>query len=611
MENNRNNFKIRAKYARNTYDSQNKDKIDTADEDQILDKSKTLEEFSAIEPDDPALDKIVDDIVRSESSEVIAAEDSMKSDQPQDDKPKTTKFKQLIKNKWLYISLGAVVIAIFAVPISRYKILGLFVKNTAEISVIDNITRSPVSGALVTIGNEKATTNANGQVNIKLPLGNQRYTVAKRYYDKSSGNLFVGLSKPIGTLVVLKAVGRVVTINVSNKISGAPISGVNIAVQSTVSITNTKGLVNIVLPTKSISYQATLSATGYNPISTSILVTTRTNANNIKLVPSGHIFYLSNATGSVNVIKANLDGSNPTIELAGDSDTTASTSVLMASPDWQYLVLEAKRNTTTAELYLINTTNGNVTEFDSSPDNFNLIGWSGDQFIYDAIDPSKNTQTAGREEIKSYNATNAELNVLDINQVNGNSSSYAYQSFANFNLLPGLLVYSTSWTSVGSYDLSSLNDSVRAVETGGQNKRDYQTFQASTIIKIASTRYLPESIYFSITNSSNQTSYYGFSNNAINPANINALTFSASYPSYYLSPSNEQSIWTDPKSKLNYIANQSGQNTKQVNLPPGYSIFGWYDNVYILLANNNQLYITPSSGSKSPQLIGSYINSSG
>ena len=608
MDKKRREYKIRVRS--NIAKPSNINMIQADDEDQPVDKNKTLAEFSVPEPEDPVLDKIVDDIARSESSEVIAAEDKMKTKQTESDEPKKSRFKRIIKSKWLYISLGVILIAIFAIPKSRYMILGLFIKNNAEISVIDNITRSPVSGALVTIGNEKATTNANGQVNLKLSLGSHNYTVSKRYYDNSSGSIFLGLTKSIGTLVVLKATGRVVTVNVSNKISGAAISGVNISVKNTLSITNSKGLAHIVLPTKSASYEATFTANGYNSISTPIFVTTRTNANDIKLVPSGHIYYLSNAAGSVNVIKANLDGSNPTIELAGDSDTTAATSKLIASPDWQYLVLEAQRNTASPELYLINTSNNNITEFDSSPDNFNLIGWSGDQFIYDDINPSTSTQTVGREEIKAYNAINSELNVLDENQISGSSTSYAYQSFGNFNLMPGLLTYSTTWTSVGSYSLASSNDSIRSVEPSGQNKRDYQTFQASTVNKIASVKYLPESIYFAITNSSNQTSYYDFSNNALKPANINSSTFNTSYPSYYLSPSNEQSLLINPKNNFIYTANQYGQNEKQISLPTGYTTFGWYDNIYILLAKNSQLYIAPASGTKSPQLIGDYINSS-
>ena len=156
---------------------------------------------------------------------------------------------------------------------------------------------------------------------------------------------------------------------------------------------------------------------------------------------------------------------------------------------------------------------------------------------------------------EEYNAINSELNVLDENQISGSSTSYAYQSFGNFNLMPGLLTYSTTWTSVGSYSLASSNDSIRSVEPSGQNKRDYQTFQASTVNKIASVKYLPESIYFAITNSSNQTSYYDFSNNALKPANINSSTFNTSYPSYYLSPSNEQSLLINPKNNLIYTAN--------------------------------------------------------
>ena len=94
-------------------------------------------------------------------------------------------------------------------------------------------------------------------------------------------------------------------------------------------------------------------------------------------MPTGYIYFLSKVAGTINVMQADLDGSNATVELAGTGNETSSTT-LTASPDNNYLVLEAQRSANQPELYVINTNNGSVTEFDSSLSKFNLIGWSGD-----------------------------------------------------------------------------------------------------------------------------------------------------------------------------------------------------------------------------------------
>ncbi len=560
--------------------------------------------------DDPAVDKAVDDISVSESNELLAVEDTYKAPAIGRRNTKLGKLKKLLKNKWLYISAGAVIIILLAVPLTRYFILGQFMSNTYKFTVIDTVTDKPVSGAVVTIGSTKADTNAYGRADIKANLGKRHYEISKQYYAKDEGNVFIGFSKSTGDIVYLSATGRQVEVTILNKLTNQPIAGARISVLNTNATTNTSGKTQIVLPTKKPSYMANISVSGFDDLSLPINVTTDQTANVIKLVPTGYIYFLSKATGTINVMQADLDGRNAVTELAGTGNETSSTT-LMASPDNNYLILEAQRSGSQPELYVIHTINGSVTEFDSSSAKFNLIGWSGDQFIYDATNTSEPTSTVGLEQLKSYNAQSGQLNVLDEDQVEGSSTSYAYQTFANYMLLPNQVVYTTSWTSTNSYDLTSSNDTLRSVTPSGLDKKDYQTFPATTTESMDIVRYQPTSLYLSVLDSStSQTNYYTFSNSNLTSSTISAATFSGTYPtSYYLSPSGNEYLWTANENGSNetYTTDVSTQNQKRISLPSDYLAYGWYNNQYILLTKDGSLYIAPVSGTNSPQFVANLL----
>ena len=188
--------------------------------------------------DDPAVDKAVDDIAVSESSELLVVEDTYRALAIGHKNTKLDKLKKLLKNKWLYISVGLVIILLLAVPLTRYFILGQFMSNSYKFTVIDSVTDKPVSGAVVTIGASKAATNAYGQANIKANLGKRQFEISKQYYAKDEGDIFVGFSKSTGDIVYLSATGRQVEVTILNKLTNQPIKGARISVLNTNATTN-------------------------------------------------------------------------------------------------------------------------------------------------------------------------------------------------------------------------------------------------------------------------------------------------------------------------------------------------------------------------------------
>jgi hypothetical protein len=565
--------------------------------------------------DNSETDKAVDDIMAKESDTILAVDDLL-ADQKATQKTKsswTDSLKKILRNKWTWIGLAVVLCLLFALPYTRYKILGTVLKKEITVTVVDNQTDTPVSDALVAVSGASAKTDAYGNATLKAGVGKRVVTITKQYYRNSTATYFVGLSSSHALRVKLLATGRLVPITVQNTISGQPLAGVLVHVLATTAKTNNNGLATFALPTNAQSYSATISAAGYNTDHATVVVTSlKTASNSFDLTPSGSIFYLSKQSGTINVDKANLDGSDQQIVLAGTGDETASTTRLIASPDWKYVVLEANRSGIHAALYLIDTSNNQVTEFDSSTATFNLIGWYGDDFIY-ALTTSQNPWQDGVQAVKDYDASNEQLNELDQTQGSGTSSSYGQQTFSNYYILGDALVYNTQWSEQGGYDLSSDNDTIRVLSLSSQIKKDEVSLPAANTGSMQATRYLPQAAYFATQNASKGfVTYYQYANQTTQEASISKTTFDAAYPNYIPSPSGDHTVWetTTNGQNLLFVGDENGGSQKQIESLGNYVPYGWYSDNYVLISqDNDRLYIMPSSGlaaNHHPTSIASY-----
>jgi len=549
----------------------------------------------------PETDKAVDDIVAKESDMVLAVDDILaaKRNPVVSESTWKDKLQSVLHSKWTWLGLGLVLIILLGLPLTRYKLLGTIIKKSITLTVTDSQTGTPVSNATVELGGTKLKTDANGQAKLRAGVGQQSVIVAKQYYKTDDSHYFVGFSNDKPLVVRLVATGRLVPIVVDNIISGQPVAGVVIHVLNTTAKTNLKGQTTIALPTRSLRDSATLSLNGFNTKTVNVEITSNLlPANSFTLTPSGSMYFLTNSNGTINVTKANLDGSNPQTVLAGTGHETAATTRLLASRDWQYLVLEANRSGNGPALYLIDTANNQVTEFDSSATLFNLIGWYNHDFIYSLTSTTTSQSQSGSQILKAYDADHNELDLLDQNQAVGNATSYAYQTFNNFFLAGSQVIYDTTWTTVGGYSLSNQDDTIRAFDLDSQTKKDYQSFLATNTVSLTSVRYQPQAIYFAASTTSG-TSYYQYDNQTVQPAAINQTIFDQNNPTYVLSPSGSQTVWAKPSNgqDLFLVGDANANNPKQIAALNGYSPYGWYGNNYILASqDNNQLYILPATG---------------
>lgn len=566
-------------------------------------------ETESTEFDDTATDEAVDDIVANEGDTVLALEDvraARRNGAVKSAGGWKNKLRALLKSKWTWLSAAVLLLVIFGLPVTRYKLLGLVFKKPVTLTIIDSKTTTPVSNAQVLLSGKTGKTDANGQVHLEAPVGKGSLVITKQYYKTSRVSYFVGWRAAPPSKINLVATGRLVPISVVNKITGKPLQGVTIHVLKTTAKTDAKGMASIALPTSKVTDSAKLQLTGYNLLTADLQVTDKAvKANNFELTPAGHIYFLSNLNGSLDVVKANLDGSDRHTVLAGTGHEDKGSTSLLASRDWRYLVLKARRDGDHAALYLIDTSNDKYTEFDTGSAAVNLVGWYGHNFIYDLTRDGVSNWQTGRETLKSYDADNQQLNQLDQNQAEGDASSYAYQSFANFYIVNGAVVYNTEWYapySAGmSHDLSGKNNTIRAVQPSGQSKKDYQPLPSGTASYNRAALYEPNAVYFEAHNDSdNKTTYYAYEDQAVKPATgIDQTSFNQSYPTYLISPSGSQTFWTDLRDGKNtlFTGDADAKNSKQIASLSAYSPYGWYSDAYTLVSKNgSELYVMPASG---------------
>ena len=569
--------------------------------------------------DDAATDAAVDAIVAKEGDDLLAAQDELQlaprtqSGQPLNADAKK-QGKSLFKKAWFYIVLLLLlVIAVSAVPVARYKVAGLVYKTDVRVTVLDSKTNTPVSNAKLTVAGHTVQTDANGRVVVKVAVGQQIVYVTKQYYADQNLKSFVGFKNNKPLSIALAATGRQVPITVRNILNGKPVAGAEISVSGTSAKTDKNGTATIVLPTKTKSIGGKIAAAGLNTSTVTIEITSAAVASNtFKLTPAGKIYFLSNEAGTLDVVKTNLDGTSRQTVLKGTGKEDVNTTVLLAAHDWQYAVLKAQRDSSQAALYLIDTSNDKLVEFDSGDANFTPIGWTGHNFIYDAVRNNVATTQNGHELLKSYDAERGQLNQLDDTKVDGSGTSYAYQGFYNFSILGNLVLYNMQWFSAGGADIAAKTDSIRGVQSNGQNKKDYQTIPAAGLGYIQAAVASPSNVYYSVFNyADSKTTFYEFEDTAVKATtSVNQSSFNKIYPSFVPSPSGKRTLWSERRDGKNVVLVGDGNaaNPQTLTTLAGYTAYGWYSEDYILVVKgDNQIYISSSNGSGTPLKVADYF----
>jgi len=511
------------------------------------------------------------------------------------------------KKTTVLLVLVIIIAVLAAIPLTRYKIAGTFLRQTQTIQVLDSQTNQPVTGAKVMVGDRTKTTDSKGKVALDPKVGNQNVSVQKANYASSTSKHLVPILKPKNDIQVhLKATGRQVGVKVVNSITGKPVENATFKIDGSEFKINDKGLATVVAPADSKELDATISANGYVTSKAKLLVNAQTlQIQTYKLTPSGKVYFLSNLSGKLDVVKANLDGTARQTILAGTGNEDAKGTALLASRDWKYLALLSRRDGgKTDKVFLINTSNDKVSTIDEGDVSFKLTGWDGHNIVYTVFRYNKQVWEAGRQAIKSFNADSGKMVTLDENQVVGDQSNYGYQALENPYITSHGIAYLSYWEGSGNSRtiLSGKTNALRSVSSDGKDKKDIKSFDGVTTGAMLSRLYAPDEIYVGIYDYDKKgQSFYEYEDGSFKEApNVtNNVFFEATYPTYLLSPSGKQTFWGESRDGKNslFVGDANGKNQQQVASLSDYTAYGWFSDDYLLVSkNSSELYIMPKSG---------------
>jgi len=567
------------------------------------------------EPKDQQDQSNVDDELEGAEEELAKLAKDELEDEPKDVKPKKRGFfaKYWQRKAWT-LPLTILVIALgiaFGWPLPRYILLGTFIEKNYSVLLLDAKTNKPVSGAMLSIDGAQAKTDAQGKATIKAKVGPHDLMVDKKYYKSHSQPIFVGLkNRQDSQQVTIDATGRQVPLSVVNKVTGKALPEATVKVAGTEVKTDKDGKAIIVLPADKASLNGTLSAKGFNDQKVSIQVTeNQVKENSFSITPTGKVYFLSRLSGTIDVVKTDLDGGNRQTVVTGTGKEENGNTVLLASRDWKYLTLLAKRDSSPAKLYLIDTETDKMSVMDEGDASFSLSGWSEHIFAYSVSRNGVKPWQPNVQAVKTYNAEKKQIATIDQTEAQGDSTNYTAQYFTNFYLLRDKLIYAVAWNTYRYYfssenQLAGKNIIVREVAVGTTDKKDVKTFPADQSYFQRIIPYSPTEAYIDVySNTDSKEHYYEYDDGKVenvSDSDAQRVVAQPSYPTYLLSPAGSKTAWSEARDghSIFFIGDAAGKDGKQfVDLNDEYQVYGWYTNDYLLLSKKgSELYIVSAAG---------------
>ncbi len=573
--------------------------------DDLVIKDSTKEEVKADEPTGKDLDQAM----------VEAEQEASQPAEPRQSKKRKFTWS---RKKIVLVSSAAVVLLIailMAIPVTRYGILGVVFKRDVTITLHDSKTNKPITSVAVDMAGKSVATDSKGVATFKsVPVGSKKITVHKKYYKDLTVDQTVPLTGSNPTFdLAIEATGRQVPVKVINKVSQQPVEGADITADGTSSKTDKNGEAVIVLPADKADMDATITLGGYNKASIKVTITEqKDDKNTFAVVPSGKLYFLSKRSGTVDVMKSDLDGANVETVVKGTGKEEEDGTILLASRDWKYLALKAKRDSDRPKLYLIETSSGKLSVMDEGDVEFTAVGWYNESFMY-TLNRDKLKQWEPKHyALKSFNASNASLKVLDETGGEGSDQyKYAYEDLRNVYLLNNEVFYTKSWTT-GQLDmLGGKNNTVNSVQPDGGNKKIIKSFAAEIGTYFGSARlYEPQEVYLEAYQKY-QRSFWQYENAKFTEnKDIGGDNFYTKfYPTYLLSPSSKSTFWYEPRDGKNtlFVGDAGGKNGKEVAALSEYTPYGWYTDDYLLVSKGgSELYIISRTNPGTPLKVTDY-----
>ncbi len=509
---------------------------------------------------------------------------------------------------------------LFAVPAVRYPALGLFVEQDFPVVVIDSLSGKPVSSARIQLEGKDVSTDAEGRAVLRVPVGRATLTISKAHYKTASQRVLVPIAKSDSPLTVqLVSIGRPVQVAVTDIVGRKPVAGAILVAGESRVETDSKGQALLIVPVGEDKIEGTITADGYNKSDITISPTSD-EINAFAITPKGKIYFLSNKSGTLDVVGSNLDGTSRETILAGTGREVRGGTVLLATRNWEYLALLSRREGGKHDkLFLINTADGSVSIMDEGEANFGLIGWEGNRFLYQAVRTNVRDWEPRGQALKSFNAETKKITTLDETAAEGSGAyDYLRESYSYANMVDGRLVFVKYWTHNGNAAKQQLNDktiSISSVIPDGSDKKTITSFALSADgymyadVRISEYNQLHIAQH-TYANGSTKNTYFIYRNGKVEPlSGFNDDDYQNLVTRTYLqSPSQKLLLWNENRDgKWAFFVGAPNADKPQPTMVLGedYQAYGWLSDDYVLLSKKgSELHIAPVTGvAKADELL--------
>lgn len=375
---------------------------------------------------DPATDKAVDDIIASESDEILEIEDAIRDTDepiepvkaaPSSTKPKKAKAEKrsIFKSRllrWLLVLLvvGGLLAAI-AMPKYRYFILNTAgARAESSLTVLDDSTQQPLKNVQVAIGDASGTTNAQGEVTIKnVKLGTNLLTIQKRAFAPVSKSVVIGWgSNPLQSYE-LTPTGTQYEFTVLDYVSGKPLPKIEASSQEADALSNEQGIIKLTLDksAEDVELKVVFKRDGYRDETMTLDTSEKTN-HSVKMVPAQKDLFVSKRSGKYDVYSIYIDGKDEKVILTG-TGSERDDMVLVPHPTEAVAAYVSTRgNQHNSQGYLLSkltiiNTDDSTTNDVVAAEHIQLIDWSGDNLVYVQIVSGESASSPKRYRLMSYN----------------------------------------------------------------------------------------------------------------------------------------------------------------------------------------------------------------
>lgn len=387
-------------------------------------------------PEDPAIDKAIDEITAKEADDVLAAEDAELNKASESNKESTgwrTKVSNFFKAWWrnpkarygTIIGLAVLIMVSMSVPTSRYFVMNTVgIRSSASVVVIDESTQQPLKNVEVTVANQTAKTDSNGEVKLKkVKLGKTELVISRRAFAGVSKPVTVGWgSNPFGSFS-LKPTGSQYNFTITDFMSDKPIAKAEVSAGENNAVADDDGKAVLTVDEKEISpLEVIIKAEGYRDEVISLNLDEK-NPQTSKLVPGRKHSFVSKRSGKFDLYSIDVDGKNQKVILAGTGNEREDMAIVAHPKDDVVAFSSTRDNVRNAEGYLLTTLNIVNTKTGekvmvTQSESIQLVDWVGNRLIFVQVAAGASAANPNRMRIVSYDmANNSQKEVVSGNSI--------------------------------------------------------------------------------------------------------------------------------------------------------------------------------------------------